>query len=973
MKNALQSELFADNPLVTGDPNIRFYAGAPLVNPEGYKLGTLCVIDTEPKQLNEKQKETLQILSRFVINQFELRRTKQELERSRDIYLNLVEDAGDIIYTCDLEGNFNYISPAVSKISGYRPEELAGKHFTELVAEDWKKRTQLYYIRQFRDKMPKTTMEFPMITSSGEQRWVEQTVVLLFKDGEPAGFQGIVRDISERKEAEEKLAEANQLFTRIFHTSPVAMSLGALNPNRFVEVNQSFVSFTGYSQEEMIGKNSAEVGLMGNAERDEVSALFAKQGFLRNLEIKMFTKAGEEKYALISTEIIEMGGKNFILNVYYDITKRKKYEIELFEAKNLFTKIFDTSPVAMSLGSLKPYKYIEVNESFSKLTGYTQDELKSLDFEKRGLVSGEERAKMLSAFAQEGSLRNLEVKITVQNGEKRYILLSTELIDIGGQGLALSVYHDITERKLLEEQLVIAKEQAEDSARAKEQFLANMSHEIRTPINGVVGFTELLMNTKLNKDQKEFVHAVDASGKNLLSVVNNILDYSKIDAGMMDIEEIPLSIRSIFSSLAILFSQRAKEKKIKLSFSAARVIPEIVIGDPARLTQIFTNLVGNALKFTEKGSITATASLVKKDKEHVRVKFVVKDTGIGIPRSKRASIFERFNQGSNDTNRKYGGTGLGLSIVKKLVELQHGNISVKSTPGKGSAFEFTIVYKTAQEQVKLAAKTTKTLKPTGKAVKLHVLLVEDNEMNQKLAMRVLGNFGYTSEIAGNGKIAVDKLKKNTYDLVIMDMQMPVMDGYEATTIIRNKLRSDVPIIAMTAHAMSSEKEKCLRLGMNDYISKPFRPSDLLTIIQKITGERNDAEKPVKAIKAKAAAVKKTKYLNLSELKKISGNDRDFIYDMLMLFMTEFPKDLERIEESLEKKNYEVIKKVTHKLKSSVSLVGLGQSAGKMLAEMEHLADAKKGLDKLKIMFTDLNKVLKPALAEAAIEIKKYGK
>jgi len=377
----------------------------------------------------------------------------------------------------------------------------------------------------------------------------------------------------------------------------------------------------------------------------------------------------------------------------------------------------------------------------------------------------------------------------------------------------------------IQNQLKESKEVAERSLAIKENFLANMSHEIRTPMNAVLGFTNLLEDTSLNERQKEFVKAIKISGQNLMTIINDILDYSRLESGRIVIEQIPFSIREAFNSLNILLQHKAREKNIGLKFDIDKQIPESLLGDPTRLMQMLLNLSDNALKFTEQGSVEISAALEQQTGDVARIAFTVADTGKGIPPDKLSAIFERFTQASAETTRKHGGTGLGLSIVKSLVELQKGTISVNSTVNGGSAFSFVISYKTDPATVQSRPEQKTEVKNEGRR-RLNILIAEDNKMNQILAVTVLSKYGFNAEVAENGKIAIDMLQRDKYDLILMDMQMPEMDGYEATRYIRNVLKDNIPIIAFTAHAMSGEKDKCLALGMNDYISKPFDAKDL---------------------------------------------------------------------------------------------------------------------------------------------------
>jgi len=398
-----------------------------------------------------------------------------------------------------------------------------------------------------------------------------------------------------------------------------------------------------------------------------------------------------------------------------------------------------------------------------------------------------------------------------------------------------------------EDNLRTSKKVAEESIIVKENFLANMSHEIRTPMNAVMGFTSLLEQSNLTEEQHAIVHSMKISGETLMTLINDILDYSKLESGKIVIEQIPFSVRNTFESLEVLLQQKAKAKNLALIFDIDNKLPETLKGDPTRLMQILLNLTDNAIKFTETGHVEISVSVLgNEDKGIAKLEFKVKDTGKGIAPDKTSIIFERFTQESAATTRKYGGSGLGLSIVKGLVELQKGSIALQSTPGLGSVFSFVLSYPIAKDGSHVAQKTIAPATPasfgtdqTDKNIKdgaLSILIVEDNTINQMLAVHVLKKFGMITEIAENGRIGVEKLREKKYDLVLMDIQMPEMDGYEATAIIRNELKNNVPIVALTAHNMNKEREKCLGLGMNDFISKPFDPKHLQETIIRLCAQ-----------------------------------------------------------------------------------------------------------------------------------------
>jgi two-component system, sensor histidine kinase len=411
-------------------------------------------------------------------------------------------------------------------------------------------------------------------------------------------------------------------------------------------------------------------------------------------------------------------------------------------------------------------------------------------------------------------------------------------------GVLANAFNEMTQKlneyigalKESEEDLKTSKKIAEQSLIVKKNFLTNVTHEIRTPMNAVLGFTALLENSSLDADQRQIVHSMKVSGQTLMVLINDILDFSKIESGVLVLEEITFNVRHLFESLDILLQQKSAEKKLSLKISVARDIPEYIIGDPTRLMQILLNLTDNAIKFTEKGGVEIDVVTLSETDESLKLEFRVKDSGEGIHQDNFSIIFERFTQLSAETTRKHGGTGLGLSIVKSLVELQKGHLSLQSESGKGSTFSFTITYKKSSPGKAASLESPVDEKDkAGNAAEikkepLNILVAEDNPINQMLMTRVLKKFGLTGDIAENGKIALEKLQEKRYDLILMDIQMPEMDGYEATAVIRKELKNNIPIVALTAHSMSREKEKCLEVGMNDFISKPFDQKHLYETI-----------------------------------------------------------------------------------------------------------------------------------------------
>lgn len=383
----------------------------------------------------------------------------------------------------------------------------------------------------------------------------------------------------------------------------------------------------------------------------------------------------------------------------------------------------------------------------------------------------------------------------------------------------------------------LEKERAEQSERVKEQFLANMSHEIRTPLNAILGMTRLLLDKEPRHDQLKYLNSIKHASDNLLIIINDILDLSKIEAGKVNFEKIAFELKNELAAVVDTVKVNADDKGLNLFLNISDKLPNSIAGDPYRLNQILLNLTGNAIKFTEQGSVTIQAEISSETADLIQIKFSVIDTGIGIAKDKLDYIFDMFTQETSSTTRKFGGTGLGLAICKKLVELQGGTISVSSESGKGSIFSFTLPFEKVEDVITANANAQQTHQPARQLRDLRILLAEDNEFNQMVAVDTLESSipGSKVDVAKNGREAVDMVMANTYDLILMDIQMPEMDGHEATRTIRASTDANVnsiPIIAMTASVIKAEVDKCLESGMNEFVGKPFQVEELLDKIAK---------------------------------------------------------------------------------------------------------------------------------------------
>lgn len=609
--------------------------------------------------------------------------------------------------------------------------------------------------------------------------------------------------------------------------------------------------------------------------------------------------------------------------INWDIDYEKRMEEEVAQLtgqrehqQKLMQDIIDNIPSAVYIKD-KDGRYVVVNKKFGEIFGVEPTAiLGRVDTE---VFSKERRENYQIADEQ---VRAYKTTVTLEDvlersGRKVYFwVMKFPLLDNFGEvqnicGLAT----DITERKENELKLMQATRAADSARIAQESFLANMSHEIRTPMNGIMGMTNLLLSTAQTEEQHEYADNILESARHLLAIINDILDFSKIKAGKFHFEHIAFKPRHVLKKAIYPLQFKADEKMVKLVLSIEGEVPDVLLGDPLRLQQIMINLVGNALKFTSEGTVQVMARCTTADEQHCMLEVKVADTGIGIPQDKLQMIFESFTQNNVNTSRKYGGTGLGLAIVKQLVELQGGRVWVESTPDKGSVFGFEIRYEIGVLQDHVLPVTQSINTGDEKLLEgISVLVAEDNLINQKVVSITLGKQGAKVHVAANGLAALDALRADNYDIVLMDLQMPEMDGYKATRMIRRELDGTIPIIAMTADALKGEAERCFEAGMNGYISKPFEPRDLYQEILLLTQKRMQQQELKKN-------QMKNDLIDFTYLEELSGNDPAYISEVLNLFLGTMPEGLEQLEQLAKNtSDWDAIHRQAHFLKSSVSVI-----------------------------------------------------
>ena len=552
----------------------------------------------------------------------------------------------------------------------------------------------------------------------------------------------------------------------------------------------------------------------------------------------------------------------------------------------------------------------------------------------------------------------IEYRVIHQDGNIRWVLDRGRVSEKDSAGNPLKIigtHIDITRQKSLELELVRAREKAEDSTRAKQAFLSNMSHEIRTPMNGIIGMANHLSKTELDVDQHFYLNTIQTAADHLLVVINDILDLSKIEAGKMTIENIGFDLKATVERAMQVMQYKAEEKGLQLKLSFCdKSLASCLMGDPHRINQVLLNLLSNAVKFTEKGGIDIMYQVLADQSEEQKVRILIKDTGIGMDDAYVNNLFLKFSQEDETITRRFGGTGLGMSISKQLIELMGGTIEVQSRKGVGTMISCTLTLKKGTIE-QLPVNETAELSVANFSGK-KILIVDDNEMNRLVARTILADYGASIMEAINGKEAIQKIKEEDFDVVLMDVQMPEMDGLEATRIIRAEISQQLPIIALTALALKSEKEKILATGMNDYISKPFKEKGFTQIISKWLNKKKEM------MIMKESMSNRSNLYDLTRLYEISGGSEGFIQKMLGLFIQITPVNVEEMEQAYQRADYSQIKKIAHQIKSVANYLHITE-LNKELLQMDWIFNTAQAKEQLPGILKRIKEVVQQVVGQ----------
>jgi PAS domain S-box-containing protein len=948
--------------------------------------------------------------------------------------------------------------------------------------------------------------EYRVVRKDGTVRWLEMFATAIEYRGKPA-LQAAFIDITERRRAEEEVQQSESKYRQLVENMQEGIWLVDKDACTTF-VNPRMAEILGYTEEEMLAKHLSFFMDEKSVEVVKRKLERGKQGIKEQHESEFRRKDGTRVHTRLEVSPIfdDKASYQGAVACVTDITERKRAEQALRESEQKFRGLAERSPNMIFIN--QKGRIVYANQRCEEITGYAREMLYSADFSFLELISPESRELVKKNFDKHMKGEEVgpyEYTITTKRGQEIEVILNSKLITYAGESAVLGIVTDITERKRAEENLKKAKEQAEEANRLKSEFLANMSHEIRTPMNAVIGMTDITLDTELTDEQRDYLNTVKLSARALLELLNDILDLSKIEADKIEMENIDFDVRVTAEGVIDTLAPKASSKGLELACMIHHQVPSLVRGDPGRLRQVLVNLLGNAIKFTEKGEVLVVVDLQEETEDRVTLLFSVTDTGVGIPKEKQEGIFESFTQADGSTTRRHGGTGLGLSICKRLIDLMRGQIGVDSQPGRGSRFWFTValekqeeveeevplppdirgmrvlvvddnktnrtilvkmlesfgcspeavergneairVLKRASQKEKLfdlvlldmlmpgmngeavlraikndpeiknvtviiltslgergdaarlealgcagyllkpikqsqlfdiiitvlSRQSTPSERKLGKIVTRHtlaeekrrrirLLLAEDNPMNQKLAIALLKRAGYWVDAVENGRMVIQSLGSKSYDLILMDVQMPEMDGLEATRAIREAEgeKCHTPIVAMTAHAMKGDRERCLEAGMDDYISKPIEPQELLKAINKWTASARQQETMVEPDELQVDHRLESAPLDHEAALIRFDGDKEFFRQMLQEFLNYVPNQLKSLSEAAKRDDAKLVEREAHSIKGAAANIGANGMADlslklELMGRTGDLSRAQEMMDKLKGEFERLEK------------------
>jgi len=869
----------------------------------------------------------------------EMSETEQKLMRQKMFYERILNEIPADIAILDKNKTYLFVNPNAIKnpeirqwIVGKTDDEYAAYRGRPVTATDM--RAQIF--AEAVNSKKKLEQEEKIVTKDGSVEYHLRVLSPVFDERGELDIMIIYGvNITERKKIEEQIKHSESRFKSIFNNSLALICTHDLH-GIIMDVNTASSDILGFSEAEL--KGAPLFNLLPWERQEEFQSVYMgellKNGKASGIMIAN-NKVGERVYLLYQNYLVtDEGAAPYVIGFAQDVTQRMTVEKALKKSEEKYRNIITN----MNLGLMEVDNFetiVYVNNSFCEMSGYDLDELIGKNPIQMFLKGeNQEHGEDVIERRRSGLSDAYEIKVKDKRGNEKWWLVSgaPNYDNNGVLKGSIGIHLDITHQKMLEAELRKAKSDAERSAHAKEIFLANMSHEIRTPMNAILGISGLLSKSSLQPQQRSYLNNIQTAANNLLVIINDLLDFSKIEAGKLTLERIGFHLNVVIDNAVQILRHRAEEKGLLLQYERDISVAPVLLGDPYRINQILMNLLSNSIKFTEHGKVTISCKVLSDSDQRQEIRFTVRDTGIGMSTDFIAHLFDKFSQEDESITRRYGGTGLGMSIIKQLVELMGGVIDVSSKKDKGTTISFTLRFDRGREadipQTRYGNTDTQILK--GK----HILLAEDNELNRVLATAILSDYGAKVTEAENGNIAIEMMEKGAFDLILMDVQMPVKDGIDTTRYIRSHINSSIPIIALTANAQKQQEEQCLDAGMNDFISKPFTETRLVQLTGKWLGRdtaTNLNTTPAEDAETDSAPV------NLNKLHDIARGEDAFVTKMIELFLEKTPPLLKQLEEADNNGDIETVAFLAHRIKTSVGIMGI-PNLEQCLEELDNMKD-----------------------------------
>lgn len=899
----------------------------------------------------------LGILVFLLIKTIQVRQSTLKAEKLFDGILDASPSPAIVLQNYKLR----YANPAFEQLTGYTKQELLQLDLWQLVEP-----TSITSVEDSPELKKNNFLLKGIVllnTRSGQKKKVE----FYSKNIEYKHNPAFLITVSTQEQKSAQLPQ--QPETKASHVSNISEP----GPNLSYEINSGAFELTsqwkkmlGYTSHEIKSSKQNWTSLIHPQDRKWVMELFDQltQGHLPsfNTKYRLLCHDGTYEYFHVAFSVHTSGSPKplKVIGVHTKCEDKQESSQSLDETDISYKTFFSKNSAVMLITDPDSDKIKDANQAALDYYGYPKDVLLSKTL--HDITAMDTKAVAEEQAKSKAENRNhLYLQHKLANGSICDVEVYSSIIQVKSLKLKYCIIFDITKRRKVEKELQKAKEMAEEANKVKTFFISNVSHEIRTPLNAIIGLTDIIVQDEnLSSEQKENMQSIKYSSDHLLGVINDVLDFSKLEAGKVSLEKVDFEVHQLVKESVKTIEFKAREKGIHMDVNLEPGIPRVLIGDPSRLRQILLNLLSNAVKFTQDGHIKLDVKIEGLTQDDASLKFSVSDTGIGIPADKQSHLFESFTQAGSDTTRKFGGTGLGLSICKKLVELQKGQIGLKSIEGMGSTFWFTLNYEISKRA--FLPDITKIESKLKNLSGVDVLLVEDDKMNQFVMTRILKNWHANLDIANNGREAITKLKKNKYHVVLMDLHMPELNGYEATKIIRDPesevLDHEIPVIALTADVTAETRKRVQSAKMNDYIAKP---SDQQIIFNKImqavshskTRFVEKQEQPQEKKQLAGHDYEKARLRIKKALEDIFDDDLEGTTSLISRFLKEIPRTIVGINEAFYDQDYDEVAKMVHKIKPGYSYMGFSEVSDK-ITKIQELAKSKTNLPKLESLCKELD-------------------